>query len=303
MSRSSKELARYATNVRRSCFKPDLVPKVDDRKPGTWVILRHSIVHFSVPSVISRAEVEFQQENRKRITMVVVVQRGMKPGIGRTGRSSRSVSRGTPGPHRADWRTGKVPDLHTLWYVTLRERNLLATQREEARRMGIKINLQAQTVMAGACRKTMARIKAVMNERRLAYQGAVKLIKEHQEQIEDKKLLQLRHDALIEAQQELTAFTKQGRILRRQRLRQEAQARKALEEEGLLKAASETTEAAESSTNAEASSTPAAEATQAVPEPAKESESAPAAPEASSRPQTAAETATAGLFGDVPNRK
>lgn len=28
-------------------------------------------------------------------------------------------------------------DLHTLWYLALRERNLLATQKEEARRMGI----------------------------------------------------------------------------------------------------------------------------------------------------------------------
>jgi len=28
-------------------------------------------------------------------------------------------------------------DLHTLWYVVLRERNLLATQKEEARRMGV----------------------------------------------------------------------------------------------------------------------------------------------------------------------
>jgi hypothetical protein len=29
-------------------------------------------------------------------------------------------------------------DLHTLWYLVLRERNLLSTQREEARRMGIQ---------------------------------------------------------------------------------------------------------------------------------------------------------------------
>ena len=28
-------------------------------------------------------------------------------------------------------------DLHTLWYVCLREKNLLATQKEEARRMGV----------------------------------------------------------------------------------------------------------------------------------------------------------------------
>lgn len=28
-------------------------------------------------------------------------------------------------------------DMHTLWYVLLRERNLLATQKEETRRMGV----------------------------------------------------------------------------------------------------------------------------------------------------------------------
>jgi large subunit ribosomal protein L47 len=38
-------------------------------------------------------------------------------------------------------------DLHTLWYVVLRERNLLATQKEEARRMGIQ-NTSALAVPA-----------------------------------------------------------------------------------------------------------------------------------------------------------
>jgi len=28
-------------------------------------------------------------------------------------------------------------DLHTLWYIALREKNLLATQKEEVRRMGV----------------------------------------------------------------------------------------------------------------------------------------------------------------------
>ena len=34
-------------------------------------------------------------------------------------------------------------DLHTLWYVCLREKNLLATQKEEVRRMGVT-NAQLQ---------------------------------------------------------------------------------------------------------------------------------------------------------------
>lgn len=37
----------------------------------------------------------------------------------------------------AELRNKNFKDLHTLWYVALREKNLLATQREEARRMGV----------------------------------------------------------------------------------------------------------------------------------------------------------------------
>ncbi|KAF8133649.1 mitochondrial 39-S ribosomal protein L47 (MRP-L47)-domain-containing protein [Boletus edulis] len=78
--------------------------------------------------------------------------------------------------HAAELRRKSFRDLHTLWYVLLRERNLLATQREEARRMGIQ-NSQALAAptMDRMCRKSMARLKFVLNERRLHYE---KLIQE-----------------------------------------------------------------------------------------------------------------------------
>ncbi|KAF9509885.1 hypothetical protein BS47DRAFT_1348720 [Hydnum rufescens UP504] len=71
-------------------------------------------------------------------------------------------------------------DLHTLWYVLARERNLLATQMLTARRLGLdpkqSISGPKKDVM---CRKSMARIKQVLNERRLAYLGAVEVASDH----------------------------------------------------------------------------------------------------------------------------
>jgi large subunit ribosomal protein L47 len=37
----------------------------------------------------------------------------------------------------SELRQKSFKDLHTLWYVCLREKNLLATQKEEVRRMGV----------------------------------------------------------------------------------------------------------------------------------------------------------------------
>jgi len=71
----------------------------------------------------------------------------------------------------AELRRKSFKDLHTLWYVLLRELNLLAAQREEGRRLGVT-NPES---LAGSkkdhqCRKSMARIKYVINERRLLYE-------------------------------------------------------------------------------------------------------------------------------------
>ncbi|KAK7689995.1 hypothetical protein QCA50_006637 [Cerrena zonata] len=83
----------------------------------------------------------------------------------------------------AELRRKSFKDLHTLWYVLLRERNLLATQREEARRVDITQNALRGATRVHVVRKSMARIKAVLNERRLAYEGAVKLHAQNREEI------------------------------------------------------------------------------------------------------------------------
>ncbi|KAF8134791.1 mitochondrial 39-S ribosomal protein L47 (MRP-L47)-domain-containing protein [Mycena galopus ATCC 62051] len=96
----------------------------------------------------------------------------------------------------SELRLKSFKDLHTLWYVLLRERNMLATQREEMRRMGLPRTRFPHTnaVNTAKCRKSMARIKAIMNERRLAYEGAVVLAEKDREQSEDAKVLKFRVD-------------------------------------------------------------------------------------------------------------
>jgi large subunit ribosomal protein L47 len=106
----------------------------------------------------------------------------------------------------AELRRKSFRDLHTLWYVLVRERNLLATQKATYRRstvgLGLLNNVEKrahQVRLRGCvlsdpvlscpdiffsslkCRKSMARMKYVINERRLAYEGAMKI---HAEKME-----------------------------------------------------------------------------------------------------------------------
>ncbi|KAH9065319.1 mitochondrial 39-S ribosomal protein L47 (MRP-L47)-domain-containing protein [Lactarius vividus] len=88
----------------------------------------------------------------------------------------------------AELRRKSFRDLHTLWYVIVRERNLIATQMEGYRRSsitpGIVRNVHKRDYQ---CRKSMARIKYVINERRLAYEGAIKIHAEKLEQAKKEK--------------------------------------------------------------------------------------------------------------------
>ncbi|KAI8879761.1 MRP-L47-domain-containing protein [Backusella circina FSU 941] len=67
-------------------------------------------------------------------------------------------------------------DLHKLWYVLLKERNVLATQREEARRLKLPKQLWTNAGRMKKCQKSMARIKFVLNERQREYELATAVV-------------------------------------------------------------------------------------------------------------------------------
>ncbi|KAJ7134634.1 mitochondrial 39-S ribosomal protein L47 (MRP-L47)-domain-containing protein [Mycena epipterygia] len=96
----------------------------------------------------------------------------------------------------SELRLKSFKDLHTLWYVLLRERNLLATQCEEMRRLGLMPDRHVTSrLLITKCRKSMARIKAVMNERRLAYEGALALAEKERETATDAAVLKFKVNA------------------------------------------------------------------------------------------------------------
>ncbi|KAI9256902.1 mitochondrial 39-S ribosomal protein L47 (MRP-L47)-domain-containing protein [Sporodiniella umbellata] len=61
-------------------------------------------------------------------------------------------------------------DLHKLWYVLLKERNLLATQKHEASRLNIPTQTWTNRGRMMKCQKSMARIKCVLNERQREFE-------------------------------------------------------------------------------------------------------------------------------------
>ncbi|KAJ2492120.1 54S ribosomal protein L4 mitochondrial [Coemansia sp. RSA 2050] len=65
-------------------------------------------------------------------------------------------------------------DLQKLWYIVLKERNVLASQAEETRRLSIPSKYFSNKSRVVKCKKSMARIKTVLNERRLAWEEAQK---------------------------------------------------------------------------------------------------------------------------------
>ena len=74
---------------------------------------------------------------------------------GKTGRSWRA----------SELRAKNSGDLHKLWYVLLKERNMLLTLKHEARRQGEGMPSPERMVKV---RKSMARIKVVLGERERA---------------------------------------------------------------------------------------------------------------------------------------
>ncbi|KAF8943497.1 39S ribosomal protein L47, mitochondrial [Haplosporangium gracile] len=75
----------------------------------------------------------------------------------------------------SELRVKSFDDLHKLWYVLLKERNVLAAQKEEARRFHISKQYFSNKGRQIKCQKSMARVKFVLNERRLAWVEATKL--------------------------------------------------------------------------------------------------------------------------------
>jgi len=69
----------------------------------------------------------------------------------------------------AELRRKSFTDLHKLWYVLYKERNVLLTESTRARQYNMRIKNPKRKE---SVRKSMGRIKQVLAERRAAYRAA-----------------------------------------------------------------------------------------------------------------------------------
>jgi hypothetical protein len=67
-------------------------------------------------------------------------------------------------------------DLHQLWYILLKERAVLLTQRHEVRRLHMDLSRTYIRERLAKVGKSMGRIKHVVNERRLAFRHAADIL-------------------------------------------------------------------------------------------------------------------------------
>jgi len=81
----------------------------------------------------------------------------------------------------SELRQKSFEDLHKLWYVLLKERNLLATQDAELKRLGVQRSFNHNDGRSRMCRQSMARIKFVLNERLIAYKIAYEISRKREE--------------------------------------------------------------------------------------------------------------------------
>jgi large subunit ribosomal protein L47 len=199
-----------------------------------------------------------------------------------------------------------------LWYVLLRERNLLATQKEETRRMGADRDTQMNKtklyhvrftshffIPIVSCfnleyatfhqvRKSMARIKQVLNERRIAYDKAHSIASVEYEAFHNAKVLN--HLKRLNRQE------KKAKLAAAKAAAVKKAAAKAAAKATAAKAAAEATAEATAKATAEAAAEATAKAAQAAAQ-------KPPITYAEMLRNLAGETATAGLFGSTKTRR
>ncbi|KAI9223095.1 mitochondrial 39-S ribosomal protein L47 (MRP-L47)-domain-containing protein [Blastocladiella britannica] len=81
----------------------------------------------------------------------------------------------------SELRKKSFDDLHKLWFVLLKERNMLATQKQETDRLKVQFLHEGRV---NKVKKSMARIKAVLSERELEFeeaQGALEKLRAKEE--------------------------------------------------------------------------------------------------------------------------